>query len=271
MEKLSLVFTAFIVELIVDFIILKVFKIKYKLIYILFLQLPKICANILCLIFSWEFGFKVLAKFLSRLLVVVFLADSLRFKRLIKILFLDHIIYFSIAGFVCFIILWIESSSKEYFNVNISNSFEFLIVFGVILYIVAIFNLVRNLSKNKNFNRYLTEVSLSLNNKHIKVYGLVDSGNSLVDPKTKKPVLIISLKSILKLISKKELEKLISNSGYVECETIANCNFNIPILNGFSVKVKFENELIKTDCVVGVVDKKFENGKYDCLLWRDFL
>ena len=47
MFKVDLVLNLLLLELISDFLLVKVFKIKIQFLYLLFLQLPKICVNIL--------------------------------------------------------------------------------------------------------------------------------------------------------------------------------------------------------------------------------
>ncbi len=272
MEKINFIVIAFLVELICDFIVLKFFKIKYKFIYVLFLQIPKVSANVLCLFLELNFCVEILIKIFAKLITVIFLTDSFRFKKLIKFLFLEYVLLFSVGGFAWFLIKWIENIYEIKLMRNFPKNRQYLLEIGIICYIFAVFKLTRIISKNTNFNRNLIEVSLTIENKHINVYGLVDSGNSLIDTKTNKPVLVISLQTITKLVSKNDYKKMIDeNSHKLNCETISSSTFAIPILENINVKVKIENEWIVADCVVGVVDKKFENGKYDCLLWRDFI
>lgn len=272
MEKINIIVIVFLVELICDFIVLKIFKIKYKVIYILFLQIPKVLASVSCLFMKFNFCVEILIKIFAKLITVIFLTDSFKFKKLIKFLFLEYVLLFSVGGFALFLIKWLESIYSIKLMKNFPNNRRYLLIIGIICYIFAVFKLTRIISKNTNFNRNLVEVSLMIGSKHINVYGLVDSGNSLIDIKTNKPVLVISLQTITKLISKNDYKKMIDeNSHKLDCETISSSSFSIPILENINVKVKIENEWIVANCVVGVVDKKFENGKYDCLLWRDFI
>lgn len=271
MEKLNIILIIICVEFLVDFIVARVLKIKCKTIYVLFLQIPKLCALGLCLYFGWNVWTKLLARFLARIITIFFLTDSFGIKKLAKIFGLEYLFLFSISGFVWFVLSWIEGMFEGSFLLNFPTNKRFLIVFGIFLYIFALFVLARSLSKNKNLCQHLLQVSLCFNDKHINVYGLVDSGNSLVDPKTRKPVLVISQKTILKLISKKEYQKLLTDGYSVKCETIAREEFDVPIIKDVFVKIKIENEMLPVECVIGVIDKKFENGRYDCLLWRDFL
>lgn len=272
MEKISFILVAVVIELLVDIIVLRIFKIKYNFIYIMFLQVPKVCALVLFIELKQSAWIKALYLILSQIIVVFFLTDSVKFKKYLEIFFMEYMILFSISGFTMFLTKWFESLYLHYFLKDFPKKWRCLAVFAIFLYIFAFFAIVRNLSKNKKLEHHLTEMSLSFGQRHINVYGLVDSGNSLIDPKTKKPVLVVSLSSILKLMSKKKYQKIVSEqSHFIKCETISSCGFSLPILDNIKVKIKVENELLEVDCVLGVIDKKFENGRYDCLLQRDFL
>ena len=124
---------------------------------------------------------------------------------------------------------------------------------------------------NKFLKKHLAKVSLKLNEKHICFYGLIDSGNSVIDPKSHKPVILISLKSLLKFMTKQDVEKFLKMKGReIDVESIGCSKFKIPIFEN-RIFVKIGDEVKNCSCMLGVVDQNFENGKYDCLLHRDFL
>lgn len=272
MEKINIIVVVFFIELFADLIVSKLFHIKTKFVYLLLLQLPKICATIVGVFYSSVFWLVLLVNILSKMLSIFFLNDTLKLKKYVGMLFSEYIILFSIMGFSEFLILWLKGSYRIIFKQNFPLNCDYIAIFGIFLYIFAFFFLMRILPKNKNFGRFLVEVSLSRNSKHINVYGLIDSGNSLIDPVTKQPVIILSKKSFSKLFSKSELEKMLKNEcRKIECETISGENFKIPIFENILVKLKFENEFVESKCVVGYAGIKFENGEYDCLLNRDVL
>lgn len=115
-------------------------------------------------------------------------------------------------------------------------------------------------------------MSLILCGKHIVFYGLIDSGNSLIDPLTRKSVIIISLKSLEKYLSKEDIDWLLQvRCRKIKCNTISESNVEIPVFDYKNLELKFGDKNEKVHCVFGLVNQKFENGKYDCLLSRDFL
>ena len=138
--------------------------------------------------------------------------------------------------------------------------------------IFAIVKIVRNIEKNRFLKSFLAKVSLTLNGKHIVLYGLIDSGNSLFDPLTRKPVVLISIDSLRKIFSSDELLNLIEfRSRKIQCDTISGSGFEIPILRVKDFCLGSGGELKNINCMIGIVDKRFEKGKIDCLLHRYFL
>lgn len=272
MEKINIIVMVFLIELFADLILIRLYHIKTKFWHVLFLQIPKVCACVLGVYFSSILWVVLLSNFLSKVIAVFFLNDTFEFKRFICILFSEYVVLFSIMGFSEFLLLWFKAGYRIIFKQNFPINRDYIAFLGIFLYVFAFFCLTKSLPKNKNFGRYFVEVSLSSGSKHINVYGLIDSGNSVIDPLTNKPVILLSKKSFSKLFSKKELERLKNNGcRIVECETISGEKVKIPIFENISVKLKFEKEFVETNCVVGVSSVKFENGKYDCLLNRDYL
>jgi hypothetical protein len=106
---------------------------------------------------------------------------------------------------------------------------------------------------------------------HIKVYGLIDSGNSLIDPLTRKPVILISEDSLKNLLSGQAMDILKKSSlSELRCETISS-EVLIPIYKCGNVEIRIDKNIKHCSCMIGLVSRKFEKGKYDCLLPRDVL
>lgn len=272
MEKLNIIVIVFFIELFADLIVMRLFHIKVKLWHVLFLQIPKICTCVLAVYIFQTQWVILLTNLLSKIICVFFLNDTLRLKKFVCILFSEYIVLFSIMGFSEFLLLWFKAGYRIIFKQNFPTNRGFIALLGIFLYIFAFFCLTKNLPKNRNLGRYFVEMSLSRNEKHINIYGLIDSGNSLIDPITNKPVILLSKKSFLKLFSKTELNEMLTNQcRRVACETISGDKIEIPIFENISVKLKFEKEFVIANCVVGFSGIRFENGGYDCLLNRDFL
>lgn len=272
MLKVDIILSLFLLEFVSDYLLMKLFKIKNNTLYILFLQIPKICANILSLEIIASFTIALLVKIFTDIVVLLFMTDAFKIKKLLALLMTKVIFICSVAGFLLFMILWVENSVSALVNVNLRKCYRFPIILAVILYIFCIFRLVRIWEKNKIMKYFLANVSLFVLGKHIRFYGLIDSGNSLYDPLSKKPVILVSKNSMKRFLVEEEFEKLLNYHCYdLKCSTIADQKVFIPILKCKDVEIKIENHYEKISCVIGFVDERFENGKYDCLLPRDVI
>ncbi len=272
MEKLNIILSVFIVELLVDVLVLRIFKIRHAVYYILFLQIPKICATVICLFYSEIIWMCILLKILSKLLCIIFLTDSFKMRRMLMMFLLQLFILFSVGGFFLFVVLWINGFANDVFLQKIPKNYTYLVIISIILYIFAFFVVVRYMDKNRILKKLKTKVSLKFNQKHIYLYGLIDSGNSLFDPITKRPVVIVSACSLKRNLAGFELNDLfLSRCRRIKYDTISGSGFEIPIFKPENFLISVNGESRKISCMIGIVDHKFERGKIDCLLHRDFL
>ena len=272
MDKLSFLLSIFLIEIIVDVFVLKVFKIYYRKIYLLFLQTPKVCANVLSLFYFDVFWISFVLKLVSMFLCVLFLTDKFNFKRLVGLLFLEIVFLMSICGFLVFVLKWINCSFYSIFSQNIAKKYQIYIIFSIFLYIFAVFKLSRFIDKNRFLRKFLTNVSFCFCGKHINLYGLIDSGNMLYDFLTKKPIVLVSIDSLKKYFLENEIEEILkSNYRKIRCDTISGSGYEIPIFKVENFLIKDGNDCRQILCMLGLVSYRFEKGKIDCLLHRDFL
>ena len=272
MEKLSLICVCFLIEFIVDVIVLKAFKIYYKKIYLLFLQVPKVCASVLCFVYFKKFFLCLILKLIAMFVCVLFITDTFKIRKIISLIFSEIAILFSVIGFFVFVLLWVNSSVETIFLQKTTQIQQNLLFFLIFLYVFAIFKTVRCIEKNKFLNKFSAKVSFYLNGKHILLYGLMDSGNSLFDPLTRKPVVLVSIDSLKKFFSKTEIDDLLKHcSRKIKCDTVSGSGYEIPIFKIEKFSIRGDVETKKFLCLIGIVSHRFEKGKVDCLLHRDFL
>ena len=271
MEKLNIIGTIFILEFVTDFLLAKFFNIKSKFVYLLFLQIPKVCINMICLELIESVGIRLAVKIVSELLNIVFLTESFDAKTLICMIFAKIVFLFSVTGFLYFVLLWINSSIKNLINIDIDKKYYFLVIFATALYIWGIFVLGKNLGKNRKRKDYLAKVSLNLNGKHMSFSGLIDSGNSLRDNVTRKSVILVSITSLIKYLSAQEISMLVQGCRQLKIVTVAGSGFSVPIVGVNKLTIETSDGVEVISSVLGFVDEKFENGKFDCLLPRDFI
>lgn len=272
MDYISIVLSVFLIEYIVDCLILKIFKIQYSWLYLLFLQIPKICSSMICLMYSNISWLCFLSKILSKIICIIFITDSFKIKRLASLFVTEIMLLFSVGGFLSFLLMCLNATMNDLFYKKIDKNLHFLIVFLIILYIFAFFKIVRAIEKNRFLKKFLVNVSFCLFNKHINLYGLIDSGNSLFDPLTRLPVVLVSMNVLKKFLSAEELEFLKGlNLRKIKCDTISGSGVEIPIFKIKRFVLRHGNETRKHMCMIGVVEHEFNKGKFDCLLHRDFL
>ncbi len=239
--------------------------------YLLFIQIPKICVNIICLELVQSIVLRFGIKFACEILSVIFITESFKFRILVAMIFAKYVFLFSILGYFSFLLLWVCASVEEFVGSEICNNHYFLILLGLILYIWGVFLLSKIIDKNKKRKNFLAKLSLSLNNKHMSFYGLIDSGNSLRDDTTNNPVILISKDALLKHFSLQDIDRMICSCRKICYNTVSGGGFTVPVLEINKMQVETCDGVELGKCVLGFVDERFENGKFDCLLPRDYL
>lgn len=263
-------------NLIIDFFVLvlvcKIFRFNVSFWQIVYLQLFEICAMGMSFALTENTFIFMLIKSVSLVVILMFILDSFKATNIIKLITCYYIIFFSISGFMQFLCKLTKVSVCEIFDIKIANKFDFVVILCLFLYVFAIFRLVSYLSQRKILKERLVHLSFLLFGKHIEFVGFIDSGNSLYDSLTKKPVIVASKKSLEKFFNPSDLENILKVSGRtLECETISDSKFKLQVFNIKNLIVSDGKSTREKSCVLGVVDKVFENTKYDCLLHRDFM
>jgi hypothetical protein len=132
---------------------------------------------------------------------------------------------------------------------------------------------VNKLTKINKLKHHLARVSFSIYGKHIEVVGLIDSGNSLVDKVTNKPVIVISVAALKKHFKDSAIYNFKDSvfcERFVDCVLAGGARLKMPILDIGSVCIKRDDEVKSFDCVLGFVDQKFCDEKdYQCLIHRN--
>ncbi|MBQ7973352.1 MAG: sigma-E processing peptidase SpoIIGA, partial [Clostridia bacterium] len=107
------------------------------------------------------------------------------------------------------------------------------------------------------------------NGKSICIKALLDSGNTLIDPKTNNPVSVISLPIFLKMFPEipadkivfNQLDSYINGGHYINCQTV----------NGKGQMFVFPPDKLQINgttvqSMLGVSTQNFGNQKYDAIL-----
>ncbi len=131
------------------------------------------------------------------------------------------------------------------------------------------------MKKKKDLKKLLAKIEFSLLDDHIKVTGLIDSGNSLYDSKTKLPVIVISKAVLRKYIADINYEiitLLLAEARREECLVVDGHRFEIPILEVKRICIDRDGEKKEIKCVLGVVEHKiYDTSNFECLIHKDFI
>lgn len=133
------------------------------------------------------------------------------------------------------------------------------IVMGILMMIVLIIILKEYFRSYIRDKKSIKDVWLFIGEQTINIKGLVDTGNSLRDPKTYKPVCVVERD----IVDMKNVHNIID----LPFKAVGKSN---GLMQGIRVDMIVDNKLYKR-IPVGLYDGKFEEGKYKILLNRQFL
>ncbi len=151
------------------------------------------------------------------------------------------------------------------------------------------FKEVKSRIEKNNYMRLVT-INLGSNNKTLKAF--IDTGNELTDPMTGKPVIVVNIESIRKILGENlykcilsfynneedNYEKLLNennnfNLKIIRYNTISSKNERMVCIIPDEIQVKgSENYIIKADAVIGIYPKEISQKEdYDALLFNKIL
>ena len=272
MYYVNVVITNLIIDYLTILLISKIFKQSSSRLYILCMQILEVCATIICFTFSCGILLFYIIKLVAVILILLLISDTYKFNQIVKMLFMFLVLNFSVKGCFYFLCEVFGLTVQNLFSLKTPKNYGFLIYFMILIYIFAIFDTVAYLEKRKLYKNNFAKLSFTIFGKHIELVGFIDSGNSLYDMLTRKPVVIVSKKALRKYFNESELNQFLSSTGrIIACETISSESMKIMAYDIKNASLLFNKTTMQKQCVIGVVDKVFENSRYDCLLHRDFM
>ena len=165
-----------------------------------------------------------------------------------------YIVSAILGGFLYF--LNIQFSYKQEGLVFVNKGYSINIIFLVIIspFIIYIYIKEHKILKSEYSNYYVVNILFN-NNKSISINGYLDTGNNLVDPISKRKVILVNrrlVESNIKIRSPIYVPfKTLNNSGIIEC---------------IKVKKVFVNKVLINDVLIGLSDSNFNMDNIDCLL-----
>lgn len=243
---------------------------------------------------SLHFLFSILMKFAFSALIIIICFTPYRFKEFFRFLGIFYLItlIFGGAGFALFYFTsfnGIISNGIFYMsNISIKNFF----ISGGLAYLLIQFcwgYVQRQLTKEK----ILIEIIIQLNGEAVQLVGMIDTGNSLKDPISHYPVIIVEYEAIKSLFPK-EIGDAFSNDQVFSLTKVINelsgsswiTRFRIiPYAalgteNGMLVGFRPDNVVVHgndsiretKEIIIGIYNKKLSNsGDYKALLHPDII
>ena len=272
-----------LLSLILDFVLFlslkKLFKLESDNVCIFLLQILNVAAGVIYILLELKFYQFMLVKFLVYLVICLLITNSYKLPEISSFYFSSIALMFSYFGFSRFLNLFARAVFIQFFHIKLPKICDLIVVFALLCYIFALFALIKAFSKNKKLDSFLRKVSFFAFGKHIEFMGLLDSGNVLYDSKTKLPVIVVDARALKKYLPRENYINITNDkyenfpiSHYLNVVTVADKQFDMPIINIENVSIYCGSEKRKIKCVLGIVNHRFENSnRYDCLLHRDFI
>jgi len=193
------------------------------------------------------FIYKVLISIIMLLITFKYKSFTYTFKNFIYL----YVTSMVLGGFLYF--LNVEFSYKQiglvFIHEGLSVNFIFLVIFSpIILYIY----IKQGLWLKQNYSNYY-KLTIIYNNKTYNMTGFLDTGNNLVDPITRKPVILIDINI--------ECDKfyyipykVVNNEGMIKCFKVDKIIINNKVID--KVLIGIMNDKIKIDGIDCLLNKK---------------
>lgn len=193
-----------------------------------------------------------LYKIVISILMVIISFNYKNIKYTLKNLLFLYTSSIILGGFIYF--LNIEFSYKNagliFFNKGLSINVIFLIIFSPIIIYIYI---KQGLWLKNNYSNYY-KINLIYNNQKIRLNAYLDTGNSLISPYSKKPIVLIN----------KRIK--CSNYFYIPYNTIDNNG----VIKCFKADIEINNKIYKK-IIIGLIEKEIRIDGIDCLLNKKIL
>ncbi len=260
----------FVIDVLVWLLIKKLCRLEIKTSGLL-LSLIVSFASLTSFLFLNKLLILVLIRLIAAIFIALLITNEYQFRQIFVIFGSYILLSLSIYGYYEFLLAIFKSLNLIIFDSLYSNIIFALCfaVFYIILYL-----LVALLKKQKVIHDFLADVSFFLGGKHIRLKGLIDSGNHVYDSQTSLPVVLLSfdsLKRFMPLASFAYITDVLS-SHCEKCVLVGGKTIYVPIVSVDGCEVSKNGKTRALKFAIGVVQQKFYDEKrYDCLLHRDFV
>lgn len=251
----------FIDNFVIDFLLLlltsRILHLNAKKRLMVLGALIGVLGTVLSLLFSLSGITAILYKIILSAVLVLCITPTTNLKKF----FLAHITFitltFVFGGLITAISL---NFGKPIITENGETLYELGLPMGIILGTIslgafAIIKFIKSLQKRLVQSSFYCTATLFDNDKKIKIRAFIDSGNTLIDPLTQKPVMFISYQSFSKifqdipiaLVMLKKPVPALKNSHYISLGTITNQKSSALVFTVDKIIIKNDKKTIEIE------------------------
>lgn len=224
-------------------------------------------------IFVFFPSMKLCYTFIAKLLISLIIVGIVFFSKKPKIYIRNLIIFYIVnilMGGTIFSIYYLNGNAG-YCNNGVMYIYNFplrILLFGVMVAYIG-YNILKKLVRNKKrYNEYIN-FSVTFDGKEVTVKGLVDSGNFLNDPITKKPVIVIEY-SVIRDILPEDIAKIYEENSANDFDSVAEVIINSKWLSRFRL-IPFSSLGMKNGMIIGFKPDMVKVSDNQCQQIKDVI
>lgn len=213
--------------------------------------------------------FNIVTKLIYITIIILIVTEIKSLKNFLKHFFAFLSVNFIFSGIMLainillFPNLSVYNNGIIYFDIDILS----LIIISVICYLLIW--VITKITNNKTPPKCVYDIAIKYKGRAVKGKALFDSGNTLCDCFSGKPVVIAEKDLIIKLTNKEEFENL-KNYRLIPFSTISGKSI-LPAFMPDSIEIIISgNTKIVENIFIGITDKKIISGNYSALIGQPF-
>ena len=207
--------------------------------------------------------------------IMIYIAfENETIKQMVKNLLLFYLVSFVIGGCALALLYMISPKNVSFKNGVLVGTYPMKVTLlaGIIGFLIIQYSFSVN-KRQMKLKDLLCDLEIFINNQNIKMKGYIDSGNTLKDPLSKKPVIIVEKNMMSNVI---DINNLIGGDENLKIrlipfKSIGKQNGMLIGIKPEYIKIKYNDSKIKTkDVIVGIYDKKISKN-YSALIGLELL
>ncbi len=146
---------------------------------------------------SLQFMGKVTIKLSISILMIIISFNPEKLNQFLKQISAFYMVSFAFAGAIIGI-FYILNNSFKFKGISFKDFDELIkfLVIGILIALILIRYILKFYQGKINKENFITNIIIGLNNKEVELTALIDTGNSLKEPISKKPVIIAEYKAL---------------------------------------------------------------------------